>query len=42
MLKREDLGEYEKIILEWSLGKYGRKLWTGCKWLGIETSGRFL
>jgi hypothetical protein len=28
----EDLGIDGKI-LEWNLGKYGGKLWTGCTWL---------
>jgi len=31
-----------KIILEWILGKQGRKLWTGWIWLRTETSGRLL
>jgi hypothetical protein len=31
----EDLPVDGKIILEWILGKYGRKVWTGCIWLGI-------
>jgi len=31
-----------KIILEWILGKYGGKMWTGCIWLRIETRGRLL
>jgi hypothetical protein len=29
-----------KIILEWILGKYGRRMWTGFIWLSIGTSGR--
>jgi hypothetical protein len=28
-----------KIILEWVLGKYGGKVWTGSIWLRIRTSG---
>jgi hypothetical protein len=35
----EDLGVDGKIILEWFLGKYGMKLWTGCIWVRIGTSG---
>jgi hypothetical protein len=31
-----------KIILEWILGKQGRKVWTGCSWLRIGTSGGLL
>jgi hypothetical protein len=31
--KPEDPGIYGKVILEWILGKYGRKLWTGSIWL---------
>jgi len=26
----EDLGVSGRIVLEWILGKYGWKLWTGC------------
>jgi hypothetical protein len=29
----------EKIILQWFLGKKNGKLWTGCIWLWIGTSG---
>jgi len=36
----EDLGIYEKIILEWILRKYGGKVWTGFIWLMIGTIGR--
>jgi hypothetical protein len=35
----EGLGVDGKIILEWILWKYGVKLWTGCIWLRIRTSG---
>jgi hypothetical protein len=35
----EDLGVDEKIILEWILGKYDGKVWTGFLWLRIGTSG---
>jgi hypothetical protein len=26
----DDLGVDGKVILEWILGKYGGKMWTGC------------
>jgi hypothetical protein len=35
----EDLGVDRKIILEWMLGTQGERLWTGCIWPRIETSG---
>jgi hypothetical protein len=35
----EDLGVDGKIKLEWSLGKWGGKVWIGCISLRIETSG---
>jgi hypothetical protein len=35
----ENLGVDGRIILEWIFGKYGEKLWIGCIWLGIGTSG---
>jgi hypothetical protein len=35
----EDLSIDERIILKWILGKYGGKLWTGCVWFRIGTSG---
>jgi len=38
----EDLGIHGKVTLEWILGKYGGKVWTGCIWLRIWTSGRSL
>jgi hypothetical protein len=38
----EGLGVDEKIILEWMLGKYGEKFWTGFIWLRIGTSGELL
>jgi hypothetical protein len=28
----EDIGIDRKIILEWIIGKYGRKVQTGCIW----------
>jgi hypothetical protein len=28
--RTEDLGVDERIILEWILGKWGGKAWTGC------------
>jgi hypothetical protein len=31
-----------KIILNWILGKQSEMVWTGCRWLRIETSGGFL
>jgi hypothetical protein len=36
----EDLDVDMKIILEWALRKEGVKLWCGCIWLRIGTSGR--
>jgi hypothetical protein len=38
----EDLNVDGKIILEWILGKKSGKVWTGCIWLKIGTSGGFL
>jgi len=38
----EDVGVDGKIILERILGKYGGKVWTGCIWLRIGTSGGLL
>jgi hypothetical protein len=35
----EDLG---RITLEWILGKYGGKVWTGFIWLRIGNGGRLL
>jgi hypothetical protein len=29
----EDPGVEWKIILDWLLGKYGGKVWTGCIWV---------
>jgi hypothetical protein len=29
----------EEIILKWISGKWGRKEWTGCIWLMLETNG---
>jgi hypothetical protein len=37
----EDLGVDGKI-LEWILGKQVGKVWTGCIWLRIGTSGRLM
>jgi hypothetical protein len=34
----EDLGIDGKVMLEWILGKWGGKVWTGFIWLGIGTS----
>jgi len=36
----EDLGVDRRIILEYILRKYGRKVWTGFIWLRKWTSGR--
>jgi hypothetical protein len=38
----KELGVDGKIILEWILGKLGRRVWTGFIWLGIGTSGGLL
>jgi hypothetical protein len=38
----DDIGVNGRIILEWTLGKQGRKMWTGCIWLRMGTSGRLL
>jgi hypothetical protein len=35
----EDLGVDRKTTLERILGKYGGKVWTGCIWLMIGTTG---
>jgi hypothetical protein len=35
----EDLCIDEKIILEWILGKYCGRVWTGCIWHRIGTTG---
>jgi hypothetical protein len=35
----EDLDTGGKIILEWIFGKYGGKVWSGCIWLRMGTSG---
>jgi hypothetical protein len=37
--KPEDLGVDGKIISEWILGKWDRRVWTGFIWLRIGTSG---
>jgi len=34
-----DLGVGGKILLERILGKRGEKVWTGCIWLRIGSSG---
>jgi hypothetical protein len=36
-----DISVDGRIILEWILGKYGGKVWTGFIWLRIGTNGRF-
>jgi hypothetical protein len=38
----EDLGVYGRIILKYILEKWCGKLWIGCIWLRIETSGGIL
>jgi hypothetical protein len=38
----EDLDVDGRIILEWILGTYGRKVWTGFILLRIEASGKLL
>jgi hypothetical protein len=38
----EELGVDGRIILEWNLGRYGRRVWNGCIWLRIGTSGGLL
>jgi hypothetical protein len=38
----EDLGSDGRIILEWILEEQGVKLWTGCIWIRIGTSGGLL
>jgi hypothetical protein len=37
----EDLGVDGMILLEWILGKYDGRVWTGCIWLRMGTSGGF-
>jgi len=38
----ENLGVYEKIILEWILWKWGGKVWTVCIWFRIGISDGLL
>jgi hypothetical protein len=38
----EDLDIDGRIILEWIIGKFGGKVWTGCIWLQTVTSTGFL
>jgi hypothetical protein len=38
----EDLGVDGKIILVWILSTSGGKVWSGCAWLRIGTSGGLL
>jgi hypothetical protein len=44
--EREDMsqsvGVDGKITLEWILRKYGGKVWNGCIWIRIGTSGGLL
>jgi len=37
-----DLGIDVRIILGWVLGKWDGKVWTGCIWSSIGTSGMLL
>jgi hypothetical protein len=37
----DNLGINGRIVLEWILGKYSGKVWTGFVWLRIGTSGSF-
>jgi len=39
--RTEDLGVDEKI-LEWTMRNWGGKVWTGCIWLWIGSSGGLL
>jgi hypothetical protein len=38
----KDIGIDGSIILEWKLGKYGGKVWTGSIWLRMSTRGGLL
>jgi hypothetical protein len=38
----EDVSVDGRIILEWILGKQGGRMWLGCIWLRIWTSGEHL
>jgi len=38
----DDLCVDERIILEWILGSWGGKMWTGFVWLRIGTNGKLL
>jgi hypothetical protein len=38
----KNLGVNGNIILEWILGNYDGRVWTGFIWLGIGTSGGIL
>jgi hypothetical protein len=38
----EDSGVDGRIILEWILGKYGEKVWTGCAWVKIAITDGIL
>jgi hypothetical protein len=39
---QEDLGRDRKTILEWILGKWSGKVWTGFVWLRMGTIGGLL
>jgi hypothetical protein len=38
----EDVGAYGRKILEWILGKWGGKVWTGFMWIRKGASSRVL
>jgi hypothetical protein len=38
----EDVGIDRRIILDWILGKYDEKLWTGCIWFRIGSTVKLL
>jgi hypothetical protein len=38
----EELGAYERIMIEWVSGKQRGNVWTGCIWPRTGTSGRLL
>jgi len=38
----KNTGAYGKILLQWILGKNGRKEWTGCIGLRVGTNGGLL
>jgi hypothetical protein len=38
----KDPGVEERIIIRWIFGKWGVRIWTGSRWLRIETGGGHL